>query len=119
MKWVFILSIIGVGIYFLNQWYFSKELSSKGVITHTIIQTVKHEKYIADESGGGGLVDHYYVSYKFKVKNKWIHSFTEVKSYLRESHLGESPQKGDSIRVRYMPESPERNELLELKSTHQ
>ena len=114
MKWLIILGISGVCIYAINQYYFNNRLASKGQITVGIIENIRHERYLANELGGG-LVDHYYISYKFKVGKSWIHSITELKSYQYESHLGESPDKGDTIHVRYLPESPEASELIELK----
>ena len=112
MKWLIILSILGVGIYVINEYYFNNRLASKGEITHGIIENIRHERYVANELGG--VVDHYYVSYTFKVRNEWLHSISELKSYQYASHLGESPQKGDTIKVRYLPASPEANELIEL-----
>ncbi|NQZ38258.1 MAG: hypothetical protein HRT58_21540 [Crocinitomicaceae bacterium] len=115
MKWVAILSIIGICLYFVNQWYFKRTLANNGVTTFAIVENIRHQRYVADESGGGGQVNHYYVSYKFKVKKEWVHCMTEVKSYLFNSYLGENPKKGDTIQVIFLLESPKTNELLELK----
>lgn len=115
MKWIILLSIVGLCLYVLNQWYFNRRLETSGVITYAIIENIRHQSYVADESGGGGRVDHYYVSYKFKVNNKWIHSFSELKSYEYISHLGETPEIGDTINVRFLASAPKTNKLLELK----
>lgn len=115
MKWVIILSMFGLSLYLLNQWYFNRRLENNGVKTFAIIENIRHQRYIADESGGGGKVDHYYVSFKFKVNKKWIRSFAELKSYMYTSHLGETPEIGDTIYVKFLPDAPKTNKLLELK----
>jgi hypothetical protein len=108
---VFVLTIAAVSVYSIITWNQRVALKEKGVHSIAIISKIRHESYRVNELDVR-TVDHYYISYTYKVNHKWLHGLSELSRSEYSDYFDERVKVGDTIKVNYIESSPSNVELV-------
>ncbi len=114
IKRLFLISCSAGLVYFSLMIYERWQMDHNSIATEAIIVRVKDESY-AVNAYGNSFVNHFYLSYKYKVKGKHYRNLIEVRFEDANQYFDQPPQVGDTIKIRYQKSNPKKAELIKKR----
>lgn len=104
-----VISFIYIVLIGYERWQFTYNSKT----ANAVLVNKKSDSYRVNEIGHE-YVGHFYLTYKYKVNNKWYRTMVEVRYEELNEYFDVNPKVGDTVKIRYLQGNPKKSEIMKL-----